>query len=64
VLALAGGVDVLLVSHNTGRIEDRAAQRVVTAVERAMAGGKLSPARVADALAHVDALRGRIGVRS
>jgi beta-N-acetylhexosaminidase len=63
-LALAGGVDVLLVSHNTGRIEDRAAQRVVTAVERAMAGGKLSPARVADALAHVDALRGRIGVRS
>jgi beta-N-acetylhexosaminidase len=64
VLALAGGVDVLLVSHNTGRIEDRAAQRVVMAVERAMAGGKLSPARVADALTHVDVLRGRIGVRS
>jgi len=64
VLALAGGVDVLLVSHNTGRIEDRAAQRVVMAVERAMAGGKLSPARVAEALTHVDALRGRIGVRS
>ncbi|HEV8458991.1 MAG TPA: glycoside hydrolase family 3 N-terminal domain-containing protein [Methylomirabilota bacterium] len=64
VLALAGGVDVLLVSHNTGRIEDRAAQRVVTAVERAMSEGKLSRARVAGALAHVDALRRRIGVRS
>lgn len=64
VLALAGGVDVLLVSHNTGRIEDRAAQRVVWAVERAMAAGKLSPARVAEALAHVAALRSRLGVRS
>ena len=60
VLALAGGVDVLLVSHNTGRIEDRAAQRVVMAVERAMTEGKLSRARVAEALAHVDALRSRI----
>jgi beta-N-acetylhexosaminidase len=60
VMALGAGVDVLLVSHNTGRIEDRAAQRVVMAVERAMAEGKLSPSRVAEALAHVDALRARL----
>jgi beta-N-acetylhexosaminidase len=60
VMALGAGVDVLLVSHNTGRIEDRAAQRVVMAVERAMAEGKLSPARVAEALAHVAALRARL----
>ncbi len=60
IMALAAGVDVLLISHNTGRAEERAAQRVVAAVERAMAEGKLSRARVAEALAHVDALRSRI----
>src|SRR6266540_6854690 len=60
VLALGAGVDVLLVSHNTGRIENRAAQRVVMAVERAMAEGKLSRSRVAEALAHLAALRARV----
>jgi beta-N-acetylhexosaminidase len=64
VLALGAGVDVLLVSHNTGRIENRAAQRIVMAVDRAMAEGKLSRSRVKEALAHVTTLRSRLGVRS
>jgi beta-glucosidase-like glycosyl hydrolase len=60
VLALNAGVDVLLVSQNTGRIDDRAAERVVAAVTRAIAEGRLSESTVQAAVAHVDALRVRL----
>ncbi|HET7873895.1 MAG TPA: glycoside hydrolase family 3 N-terminal domain-containing protein [Methylomirabilota bacterium] len=64
VMALAAGVDVLLISQNLGRTQERAAPRVVAAIERAIAEGKLSRARVEEALAHVASLRSRLGVRS
>jgi beta-N-acetylhexosaminidase len=64
VMALAAGVDVLLISQNLGRTQERAAQRVVAAIETALAEGKLSRARVAEALGHVSSLRSRLGVRS
>jgi len=60
VLALNAGVDVLLVSQNTGRIDDRAAERVVAAVTRAIADGRLSESTVQAAVARVDALRVRL----
>src|SRR5262249_6296063 len=58
--ALRAGVDVLLISQNSVKGEPRAAERVVAAVQRAMAEGWLSRARVQAALAHVAALRQRI----
>jgi beta-N-acetylhexosaminidase len=60
VLALDAGVDVLLISQNTGRIDDRAAERVVAAITRAIAAGKLSESTVTGAVARVDALRSRL----
>ena len=60
VLALGAGVDVLLISQNTGRIDDRAAERVVAAITRAIAEGKLSESTVTDAVKRVDALRARL----
>ncbi len=60
VKALGAGVDVLLISQNMMRGEPRAAERVVAAVDRALADGWLSRSRVAAALDHVAALRGRI----
>jgi beta-N-acetylhexosaminidase len=60
VRALAAGVDVLLISQNTMSGEPRAAERVVAAVERALAEGWLSRSRVAAALDHVAALRRRL----
>jgi beta-N-acetylhexosaminidase len=60
VLALNAGVDVLLVSQNTGRIDDRAAERVVAAITRAIAEGRLSESTVQAAVARVDALRVRL----
>jgi beta-N-acetylhexosaminidase len=60
VLALGAGVDVLLISRNTGRIDDRAAERVVAAVTRAIAEGRLSESAVQAAVARVDALRARL----
>jgi beta-N-acetylhexosaminidase len=65
VMALGASVDVLLISHNTGRLEPGAAQRVAIAIGRALNEGRLSRARVAEALDRVEALRARLGgVRS
>lgn len=60
VLALGAGVDVLLISQNTGRIDDRAAERVVAAITRAIAAGALSGSQITRAVARVDALRSRL----
>ncbi len=60
VLALGAGVDVLLISQNTGRIDDRAAERVVAAITRAIVEGKVSESTVTDAVKRVDALRARL----
>lgn len=60
VLALGAGVDVLLVSQNTGRIDDRAAERVVAAITRAIAAGTLRESQITRAVARVDALRARL----
>jgi beta-N-acetylhexosaminidase len=60
VLALGAGVDVLLISQNTGRIDDRAAERAVAAITRAIAEGRLSESAVQAAVARVDALRARL----
>jgi beta-N-acetylhexosaminidase len=64
VMALGASVDVLLVSQNTGPIDDRAAERVVGAITRAIAEGRLPESAVTDAVKRVDALRSRLGVRS
>ena len=60
VLALGAGVDVLLISQNTGRTDDRAAERVVAAIIRAIATGALSESQITRAVARVDALRSRL----
>jgi beta-N-acetylhexosaminidase len=60
VLALGAGVDVLLISQNTGRVDDRAAERVVAAITRAIAEGKLSETAVTAAVHRVDLLRARL----
>ena len=60
VLALGAGVDVLLISQNTGRIEDRAAERVIAAITGAIAQGRLRESTVRDAVTRVDALRARL----
>ena len=41
VLALGAGVDVLLIAQNTTRHDDRAAERVIAAITRAIAAGTL-----------------------
>jgi beta-N-acetylhexosaminidase len=60
VLALGAGVDVLLISQNTGRVDDRAAERVVVAITGAIADGRLSEAAVTTAVHRVDLLRARL----
>lgn len=60
VLALHAGVDVLLISQNMGRVDDRAAERVVAAITRAIAAGRLSESAILRAVARVDALRARL----
>ena len=60
VLALGAGVDVLLISQNTGRVDDRAAERVVAAITRAIAEGRLSESAVTTAVHRVDLLRARL----
>lgn len=60
VLALHAGVDVLLISQNMGRVDDRAAERVVAAITRAIAAGRLSESAVTRAVARVDTLRARL----
>jgi len=60
VLALGAGVDVLLVGQNTARPDDRAAERVIAAITRAIAQGTLSESRVREAVTRVDALRAKL----
>jgi beta-N-acetylhexosaminidase len=60
VQALRAGVDVLLIAENTDRVDDRAAERVVAAIIRAIAQGTLSESRVREAVARVDALRAKL----
>ncbi len=60
VRALGAGVDVLLISQNTGRIDDRAAERVVVAITRAIADGRLGESAVTSAVRRVDLLRSRL----
>lgn len=58
--ALNAGVDVLLISGNSPRAQPYPAERVVAAIERALASGLVSRKRVLDALGHVEALRARL----
>src|SRR4029077_8027082 len=60
VLALGAGVDVLLIAQNTGRVDDRAAERVVAAITRAIGQGTLRESRVREAVARVDTLRAKL----
>ncbi|MEX2220992.1 MAG: glycoside hydrolase family 3 N-terminal domain-containing protein [Candidatus Rokuibacteriota bacterium] len=60
VLALGAGVDVLLIGQNTGPVDDRAAERVVAAITRAIAAGTLSESRIREAVTRVDALRAKL----
>ena len=60
VKALGAGVDVLLISQNAKKGEILAAERVVEAINRALAQGWLSRSRIVNALDHVKALRTRL----
>jgi beta-N-acetylhexosaminidase len=60
VLALGAGVDVLLIAQNTGKQDDRAAERVIAAVTRALVAGTLSESRIREAVTRVDALRAKL----
>src|SRR6266851_948972 len=60
VLALGAGVDVLLIAQNSDKVDDRAAERVVAAITRAIAQGTLSESRIRQAVARVDALRAKL----
>ncbi len=60
VAAVNAGVDVLLIAQNSTRAEPGAAERAVAAIQRALADGWLSRARVEAALAHIAALRSRL----
>ena len=60
LLALVAGVDILLIADNNARREPRAAVRVVAAVRRALAEGRLRRSTVEAALVRIAALRARI----
>jgi len=60
VLALRAGVDLLLLSHNTLTQDTSATDRVVSAIHRALADGRLSPEQVETALARLDRFRTRL----
>jgi beta-glucosidase-like glycosyl hydrolase len=60
VLALSAGVDVLLIAQNSDKQDNRAAERVIAAITRAIAAGTLSESRVREAVARVDALRAKL----
>ena len=60
VLALGAGVDVLLIAQNTDKVDDRAAERVIAAITRAIAAGALTESRIREAVTRVDALRARL----
>ena len=58
--ALNAGVDMLLLSGNAPKAEVYSAERVVLAINRAVATGLLSRTRVLEAVAHVTTLRARL----
>ena len=60
LLALVAGVDILLIADNNARREPRAAVRVVAAVRRALAEGRLRRSTVEAALVRIAALRALI----
>ena len=60
VLALGAGVDVLLIAQNSDKVDDRAAERVVAAITRAIAQGTLTESRIREAVARVDTLRAKL----
>jgi len=60
LLALGAGVDILLIADNNARREPQAAVRVVAAVRRALAEGRLRRSTVEAALGRIAALRARI----
>jgi beta-N-acetylhexosaminidase len=60
VLALGAGVDVLLIAQNSDKVDDRAAERVVAAITRAVAQGTLSESRIREAVARIDTLRAKL----
>jgi len=61
VLALGAGVDVLLIAQNTGgKQDDRAAERVIAAVTRALAAGTLRESRIREAVGRDDTLRAKL----
>src|SRR5262249_27292268 len=60
IKALNAGVDVLVVAGNAPKAEVYAPERVVMAVNQAMAAGHLSRQRVTEALSHVAVLRARL----
>jgi beta-N-acetylhexosaminidase len=62
--ALNAGVDVLLISGNAPKAELYAAERVVFAINRAMASGLISRRRVVEALRRVAALRARLSAET
>ena len=53
-------MDVLLIGQNTDKQDDRAAERVVAAITRAIAAGTLHESRIREAVARVDALRAKL----
>ncbi len=60
VLALEAGVDMLLISHNSAKGEARAVDRVVAAINAALAEGRLSRQALRAALVRVETFRARI----
>jgi beta-N-acetylhexosaminidase len=60
LLALSAGVDVLLIADNSVRGEARGPERVVAAIQKALAEGRLSRKTVQAALERVEALRRRL----
>ena len=60
VRALDAGVDVLLISQNMGRVDNRAAERVVAAITRAITDGRLHESAITAAVSRVDTLRARL----
>ena len=51
---------MLLIAQNTAKPDDRAAERVIGAITRAIAAGTLSESRVREAVTRVDALRAKL----
>ncbi len=61
VTALAAGADVLLIANDRLPDGGSAAETALGRVRKRLRGGRLNPARVEEALAHVRALKARLG---